>query len=61
MRDSSGVHHILADHVGSSTVVTNGGGGVEGTMKYYPYGAERSASGQMLTDKLFTGQQRITR
>ena len=27
-------------------------------MKYYPYGGERSATGEMVTDKLFTGQQK---
>jgi RHS repeat-associated protein len=27
-------------------------------MKYYPYGAQRSSTGDMITDKLFTGQQR---
>jgi RHS repeat-associated protein len=59
MRDNAGVvHYILADHLGSSTVITDGGGAVVGTMKYYPYGAVRSVSGDMITDKLFTGQQR---
>jgi hypothetical protein len=58
MRDNTGVHYILADHLGSSTMVTNGGGGVQGTMKYYPYGPERSVAGGVITDKLFTGQQR---
>ena len=27
-------------------------------MKYYPYGGERSVTGDMITDKLFTGQQK---
>jgi RHS repeat-associated protein len=58
MRDNAGVHYILADHLGSSSVVTNSAGAVVGTMKYYPYGGERSATGDMGTDKLFTGQQR---
>jgi hypothetical protein len=31
---------------------------VVGTMKCYPYGATRSTTGSMVTDKLFTGQQR---
>jgi RHS repeat-associated protein len=58
MRDNTGVvHYLLADHLGSSTVVTSGGGAVVGTMKYYPYGAQRSVTGDMITDKLFTGQQ----
>jgi len=58
MRDSTGVHYVLADHLGSSTVVTDGGGVVEGTMKYYSYGATRATTGSMGTDKLFMGQQR---
>lgn len=59
MRDNAGVvHYVLADHLGSSTVITNSAGAVVGTMKYYPYGAERSVTGDMITDKLFTGQQR---
>jgi RHS repeat-associated protein len=59
MRDNAGmVHYILSDHLGSSTVVTDASGGEVGTMKYYPYGAERSTTGQMVTDKLFTGQQK---
>jgi RHS repeat-associated protein len=59
MRDNAGVvHYILADHLGSSTVITNSTGAVVGTMKYYPYGAMRSTTGNMPTDKLFTGQQR---
>jgi RHS repeat-associated protein len=59
MRDNAGVvHYILSDHLGSSTVITDGAGAVVGTMNYYPYGAERSSSGGMITDKLFTGQQK---
>jgi uncharacterized protein RhaS with RHS repeats len=59
MRDNTGVvHYVLADHLGSSTVVTSSTGAVVGTMKYYPYGAMRSTTGTMPTDKLFTGQQR---
>jgi hypothetical protein len=60
MRDNADVvHYVLADHLGSSTVVTDSGGGEVGTMKYYPYCAERTTTGEMITDKLFIGQQRI--
>jgi hypothetical protein len=56
---SAGVaHYILADHLGSSTVITDGASAVEGTMKCYPYGATRSTTGSMPTDKPFTGQQK---
>jgi hypothetical protein len=43
----------LADHLGSSTIVTSSTGAVVSTMTYYPYGVVRSATGQMPTDKLF--------
>jgi RHS repeat-associated protein len=52
------VNYVLADHLGSSTTITDAWGGDLRTMKYYPYGAERSVSGDMITDKLFTGQQK---
>jgi RHS repeat-associated protein len=59
MRDNAGVvNYILADHLGSSTTITDASGGDLRTMNYYPYGAERSSSGGMITDKLFTGQQK---
>jgi RHS repeat-associated protein len=59
MRDNAGVVHcILADHLGSSTTITDASGGDLRTMKYYPYGAQRSVTGDMITDKLYTGQQR---
>ena len=59
MRDNAGVvHYILADHLGSSTTITDASGGDLRTMKYYPYGAMRSTTGSLPTDKLFTGQQR---
>jgi len=47
MRDNARVHYVLADHLGSSTVITSGTGEVEGTMKYYPYGAVREATGTL--------------
>jgi RHS repeat-associated protein len=52
------VNYILSDHLGSSSVVTDGAGAVVGSAKYYPYGTPRAATGAMDTDKLFTGQQR---
>jgi len=54
MRDNTRVYYVVADHLGSSTVVTEGGGAVAGMMMYYPYGAMRATTGSTLTDKLFT-------
>ncbi len=51
------VYYLLADHLGSSSVLTDSVGAVEATMQYYPYGETRASSDDMLTDKLFTGQQ----
>ncbi|MXZ01806.1 RHS repeat-associated core domain-containing protein [Candidatus Poribacteria bacterium] len=40
-----------------STTVTTAGSVVEGSRAYYPYGAQRSASGTLRTDRTFTGQK----
>jgi len=48
----------LADHLGSTTAVTGSTGAAVATQAYWPYGAQRSASGITQTDKLYTGQQR---
>ena len=37
--------------------MTTAGSVVEGSRAYYPYGAERSASGTLRTDRTFTGQK----
>ena len=44
------------DHLGS-TSMTTAGSVVEGSRAYYPYGAQRSASGTLRTDRTFTGQK----
>jgi len=52
------VSYPLLDHLGSTTAVTSSTGAVVATQAYWPYGAQRSASGITQTDKLYTGQQR---
>jgi len=52
------VSYPLLDHLGSTSALTDGSGAVAGTRAYWPYGAQRSASGLTQTDKLYTGQQR---
>ena len=54
-RDST-LYHLHGDHLGS-TSVTTAGSVVEGSRAYYPYGAQRSASGTLRTDRTFTGQK----
>jgi RHS repeat-associated protein len=48
--------YILADHLGSTSTIVDRNGATA-TVKYRPYGATRSTSGAVGTDKLFTGQQ----
>ena len=45
------------DHLGSSSVATDGAGAAVGSMTYYPFGETRTASGTFGTDKKFTGQR----
>ena len=49
--------HLHVDHLGS-TSLTTAGSAVEASRAYYAYGAERAASGDLQTDRTFTGQKR---
>ena len=52
---SSDITYILSDQLGSTTTtMTNG---VIAKQSYYPYGATRSTTGTIPTDRLFTGQR----
>ena len=53
---SGTLSYLLADHLGTTTGVTNGAGTVLSSQKYWPYGATRSGAITQ-TDKLYTGQQ----
>ena len=50
------LYHLHGDHLGS-TSLTTAGSTVEASRAYYAYGAERSASGDLKTDRTFTGQK----
>ena len=50
------LYHLHGDHLGS-TSLTTAGSAVEASRAYYAYGAERSASGDLKTDRTFTGQK----
>ena len=60
MRVDGTLYFILGDHLGSTSVVTDGGGVVKGTQGYYPYalsgagGETRYTSGSLFTDRLYT-------
>ena len=51
------LYHLHGDHLGS-TSLTTAGSAVEASRTYYAYGSERSASGDLQTDRPFTGQKR---
>ena len=63
MRVSDGVdeklYYVLGDQLGSASVVLDGDGEIVGELRYYPFGETRMAYGNMITDKLFTGQRLI--
>jgi len=56
-RNASGVRYVSQDQVNSTVLTTDSSGSTLATVKYYPYGAKRSVSGTLDTDKLFTGQR----
>ena len=57
VKRGSTLYHLHGDHLGS-TSLTTAGSAVEASRAYYAYGAERSASGDLQTDRTFTGQKR---
>ncbi len=58
---SSGiVNYYVADHLGSSHVVTNSSGTILDDSDYYPFGGERSYSSSSGNNYKFTGKERDT-
>ena len=57
MKRGSALYHLHGDHLGS-TSLTTAGSVVEGSRAYNAYGSERAASGDLQTDRTFTGQKR---
>ena len=57
VKRGSTLYHLHGDHLGS-TSLTTAGSTVEASRTYYAYGAERAASGDLQTDRTFTGQKR---
>jgi hypothetical protein len=56
VREGGAVYAVAGDHLGSVTVLAQGGS-VAGTTRYLPYGAIRLENGVFLTDRRFTGQR----
>ncbi len=50
--------HLHCDHLGSTSLTTDGAGAATASRAYYAYGAERAASGVLQIDHTFTGQKR---
>ena len=57
VKRGSALYHLHGDHL-VSTSLTTAGSAVEASRAYYAYGSERSASGDLQTDRTFTGQKR---
>ncbi len=57
MRDGGGLHWLLGDHLGSTTVVADADGAEEGELRYSPFGVTLSEEGAAATDRRFTGQR----
>ena len=57
VKRGSTLYHLHGDHLGS-TSLTTAGSTVEASRTYYAYGSERAATGDLQTDRTFTGQKR---
>ena len=51
------LYHLHGDHLGSTSLTTQGPS-TTASRAYYAYGAERAATGDLQTDRTFTGQKR---
>jgi len=59
MRTPEGVYYLHADHLGSTSLTTNGSGGVVARQLYHPFGTVRWNEGTLPTDFTFTGQRDV--
>ncbi len=58
VKKGSALEYIHQDHLGSTSVSSNGSTGAEtSSNKYLPFGGARSSTGTLPTDKKFTGQR----
>jgi RHS repeat-associated protein len=54
---SSTLNYLLSDHLGSTAITTNSGGGLNAELRYKAWGEVRFTSGTTLTTYRFTGQR----
>jgi YD repeat-containing protein len=59
MRDSSGLHYLLSDHLRSVVAVLDSNGDLESDERYLPFGGSRDSTGLSQTDFAFTGQRNL--
>ena len=57
VKRGSTLYHLHGDHLGSRSVTTRGSAETA-SRAYYAYSVERAASGDLKTDRTFTGQKR---
>jgi len=57
MNQDDVVYYLHGDHLGSTSLTTNGSGAVVARQWYYPYGETRWSDGTLPTDYQFTGQR----
>jgi len=57
VKKGSALEYVHQDHLGSTSVTTNTSGSTVSSLRYLPYGGERSSSGTPPTDEKFTGQR----
>jgi RHS repeat-associated protein len=55
-RKGTTLSYILQDHLGSNSVTTEANGNNPAAIRYFAFGATRSTTGILATDKKFTGQ-----
>jgi RHS repeat-associated protein len=58
MRRNGVLTYLHGDHLGSTSLTTDDGGGFVARVLYYPYGEERYSEGTLTTDYGFTGQRK---
>jgi YD repeat-containing protein len=57
MKENSTLYWLLTDHLGSTAVTANSGGGWNGEVRYYAYGGTRYNAGTTSTSFRYTGQR----
>jgi len=56
MMKENTLYYIYPDHIGSTSVITDSSGNEQSGMDYYPYGLEKESSGEVQTERKYTGQ-----